>query len=82
LKIKETQRITIAGAGLAGTLLAVLLARKGFEVDLFERNPDPRKAGAVGLRSTCLNATPIPEKREQSAADPSIWLWPNAGVMR
>ena len=54
MKVSDTQRITIAGAGLAGTLLAVLLAKKGFDVDLFERNPDPRKAGAIGGRSINL----------------------------
>ena len=54
MKIGETGKITIAGAGLAGTLLSVLLARKGFDVELFERNPDPRKAGAIGGRSINL----------------------------
>lgn len=54
MKISETKKITIAGAGLAGTLLAVLLARKGFDVELFERNPDPRRAGAIGGRSINL----------------------------
>ncbi len=54
LKVGDTGRITIAGAGLAGTLLAVLLSRKGFEVDLFERNPDPRKDAAPAGRSINL----------------------------
>ena len=36
--------INIVGAGLAGALLAVLLARRGFEVTLYERRPDPRIA--------------------------------------
>ncbi len=54
LKVGDTGRITIAGAGLAGTLLAVLLSRKGFGVDLFERNPDPREDAAPGGRSINL----------------------------
>ena len=54
MKIAETPKITIAGAGLAGTLLSVLLAKKGFSVDLFERNPDPRKAGPSEGRSINL----------------------------
>lgn len=54
MKVKQTRKITIAGAGLAGSLLAVLLARKGFEVDVFERNPDPRDAGSIGGRSINL----------------------------
>jgi kynurenine 3-monooxygenase len=36
------QPVNIVGAGLAGALLAVLLARHGFAVDLYERRPDPR----------------------------------------
>jgi kynurenine 3-monooxygenase len=35
--------VNIAGGGLAGALLAVLLARRGIAVRLFERRPDPRE---------------------------------------
>lgn len=35
-------RITLIGAGLAGTLNALYLARRGYEVDLFESRPDMR----------------------------------------
>ncbi len=49
-----TQSITIAGAGLAGALLATLLARRGIAVDVFERRPDPRLAGYEGGRSINL----------------------------
>lgn len=34
--------ITLAGAGLAGSLLAVLLRQREFPVELIERRPDPR----------------------------------------
>ncbi|NNE05035.1 MAG: FAD-dependent monooxygenase, partial [Xanthomonadales bacterium] len=54
MKVRQTRKITIAGAGLAGSLLAVMLARKGFRVDVFERNPDPRLAGSLGGRSINL----------------------------
>ncbi|MBL7772641.1 MAG: FAD-dependent monooxygenase [Chitinophagaceae bacterium] len=37
------KKITIIGAGLVGSLLAVLLKKKGFTVDLLERRPDMRK---------------------------------------
>jgi kynurenine 3-monooxygenase len=40
--------VGIAGAGLAGPLLAVYLARRGHDVTLYERRPDPRLAGAGG----------------------------------
>ncbi|MEP6482865.1 MAG: NAD(P)/FAD-dependent oxidoreductase [Rudaea sp.] len=46
--------ITIIGAGLVGALLATLLAQRGFAVDVFERRPDPRKAGFIGGRSINL----------------------------
>ena len=40
--------VGVAGAGLAGPLLAVFLARRGHDVTLYERRPDPRAAGAAG----------------------------------
>ena len=40
--------VGIAGAGLAGPLLAVYLSRRGHDVTLYERRPDPRPAGAAG----------------------------------
>ena len=48
------QAITLVGAGLAGALLAVLLARRGFAVTLYDRRPDPRVAQAEGGRSINL----------------------------
>jgi kynurenine 3-monooxygenase len=48
------QCITIAGAGLAGALLATLLARRGWKVEVFERRSDPRRAGYEGGRSINL----------------------------
>ncbi|MFO0831865.1 MAG: FAD-dependent monooxygenase [Phycisphaerales bacterium] len=44
----------IIGDGLAGALLAVLLARDGWSVRVYERRPDPRAAGYVGGRSINL----------------------------
>ncbi|MFD0891167.1 FAD-dependent oxidoreductase, partial [Streptosporangium algeriense] len=37
-----TRRILIIGAGPAGTLLSCYLVRRGFQVDVYERRPDPR----------------------------------------
>jgi kynurenine 3-monooxygenase len=48
------QPINIVGAGLAGALLAVLLARRGFAVDAYDRRPDPRLAGRERGRSINL----------------------------
>ena len=46
--------LTIVGAGLAGALLATLLARRGWPVDVFERRGDPRRHGFQGGRSINL----------------------------
>ena len=50
----EDKRLTLVGAGLAGPLLATLLARQGWQVDLFERRGDPRVHGYAGGRSINL----------------------------
>jgi len=46
--------VIIVGAGLAGCLLAVYLARAGWDVDLRERRGDPRDRGHVAGRSINL----------------------------
>lgn len=46
--------LTLVGAGLAGSLLAILLARRGWKVEVFEKRPDPRKRGYEGGRSINL----------------------------
>lgn len=46
--------VTILGAGLCGALLAIILARRGIEVTMLERAPDPREVLAVGGRSINL----------------------------
>jgi kynurenine 3-monooxygenase len=46
--------ITLAGGGLVGALLAHLLAQRGFVVDVFEKRPDPRRAGYEAGRSINL----------------------------
>jgi len=52
--IADTNKITIVGAGMAGTLLAILLARRGFRVDLFEQHADPRCKETPGHQSVDL----------------------------
>jgi kynurenine 3-monooxygenase len=46
--------VHILGAGLVGTLLSVLLARKGFQVNLFEKRTDIRKTETSSGRSINL----------------------------
>lgn len=53
--MSEQQRdITVIGGGLVGGLLATLLAQRGFQVQVYERRADPRKAGYEGGRSINL----------------------------
>ncbi|MBP9697007.1 MAG: FAD-dependent monooxygenase [Thermomonas sp.] len=50
----DARALTIVGGGLAGALLATLLARRGWSVDVFERRGDPRVHGYAGGRSINL----------------------------
>ena len=50
----RTTRVAIVGAGLTGPLLAIFLARRGNQVTLYERRPDPRRADADAGRSINL----------------------------
>jgi kynurenine 3-monooxygenase len=52
--VKPQGSLTIVGAGLAGALLATLLAQRGWLVDVFERRGDPRLYGYAGGRSINL----------------------------
>ena len=52
--IQRHRCITIIGAGLAGALLATLLAQRGWRVEVFERRGDPRVSGYAGGRSINL----------------------------
>jgi kynurenine 3-monooxygenase len=54
LSLREAGGVNIVGAGLAGSLLAILLAKRGFQVTVYERRPDPRLVDAVGGRSINL----------------------------
>src|SRR6476469_4867134 len=47
-------KVIIVGAGLAGSLLSIYLARRGFQVDVFEARPDMRKAAVDAGRSINL----------------------------
>lgn len=47
--------IAIVGAGLVGSLLALYLTRRGYQVDVFERRPDMRKSRISAGRSINLN---------------------------
>ncbi|NRA66532.1 MAG: FAD-dependent monooxygenase [Pseudobacteriovorax sp.] len=48
------QHIVLAGGGLAGAFLSILLAQEGAEVTLYEKRPDPRQVEDLGKRSINL----------------------------
>ncbi len=50
----SSQTINIVGAGQCGTLVAIMLARHGYDVDIFERYTDPRIEDAEAGRSINL----------------------------
>lgn len=52
--MKSNQKITIAGAGLVGSFLAVVLARKGYSVDVYDGLPDSRLTDIYQGRSINL----------------------------
>lgn len=50
----KSKKISIAGAGLVGSLLSIYLSDKGHEVKVYERRPDARKNRLDGGRSINL----------------------------
>ena len=51
---QNSETITLIGAGLVGSLLAVLLAKKGYKVEIYERRQDMRKQDISAGRSINL----------------------------
>ena len=48
------EKITLIGAGLTGPLMATYLAKRGYEVDIYERRPDMRKESISAGRTINL----------------------------
>jgi kynurenine 3-monooxygenase len=51
---KVKKEITLIGAGLVGSLLAIYLAKKGYQINIFERRNDMRKGSNYAGRSINL----------------------------
>ncbi len=49
-----SRNVTILGAGLVGSLLAILMRRRGYPVTIYERRPDMRRAAMGAGRSINL----------------------------
>ncbi|MBZ0273059.1 NAD(P)/FAD-dependent oxidoreductase [bacterium] len=54
----EIRRVAIVGGGPGGALLAWLLARDGYEVDLIESRPDADKACGGGVTASTIDIVP------------------------
>jgi kynurenine 3-monooxygenase len=48
------EKVAVIGAGLVGSLQAIFLAKKGFDVEVYERRPDIREAKLAAGRSINL----------------------------
>lgn len=53
-QINDSNKITLAGGGLVGAMLALVLARKGYQVEVFESRPDLRKTDISAGKSINL----------------------------
>lgn len=49
-----SKHVTITGAGLVGSLLSIYLAKRGYQVDIYERRPDMRKTDISAGKSINL----------------------------
>jgi len=61
-KEKGMEKVTIIGAGLTGALLALYLARRGYEVDVYDARPDPQmtkpdQGRSINLAMSCRGLT-------------------------
>jgi len=52
--MSKVKNVSIVGAGLVGSLMAIYLAKRGYKVTVFEKRKDMRLAGAEGGRSINL----------------------------
>lgn len=52
--MQNEHKVLIVGAGLVGSLWAIFLAKRGYDVHVYERRSDMREAGFVGGRSINL----------------------------
>ena len=50
----SSKHIAISGAGLVGSLLALYLRKRGYQISVFERRGDMRRSDYIGGRSINL----------------------------
>ncbi|HTL80708.1 MAG TPA: NAD(P)/FAD-dependent oxidoreductase [Bacteroidia bacterium] len=52
--MSNSKSVTVVGAGLVGSLLSIYLAKRGYNVNVFERRADMRKGGVAAGKSINL----------------------------
>jgi len=52
------EKVVLVGAGLAGSLMSLYLARRGYEVEVYEKRPDMRTENIGGGKSINLALSP------------------------
>ncbi|HYG08094.1 MAG TPA: NAD(P)/FAD-dependent oxidoreductase [Stenotrophomonas sp.] len=77
----SSRSLTLIGAGLAGSLLAILLSRRGWRITVYERRGDPRIKGYESGRSINL-ALAERGRHALRAADAEDAVMANAVMMR
>ncbi len=53
--VSRARRVLVVGAGPAGSLAAILLGRRGWEVDVYERRDDPRPMADAAVERRSIN---------------------------
>ena len=64
----EGKRVCVVGAGLSGSLVAILLAQLGLEVTIFEKRPDPRATEDLSVVSSEFGLSTNAAKRSINLA--------------
>ena len=65
-----SKKITLIGAGLNGPLLAILLMKRGFAVEIYERRPDMRRVHMSAGRS--INLATLDAWNSRAAASRAV----------
>ena len=63
------EKINIIGGGLSGTLMAIYLAKRGFEINLFEH----RRDALTKKTKICKSSPPHPKYSPRAGGGAILW---------